>query len=215
MRRSAALTPSRRFALAAALACATGLLATSTLAAQPIATAERLPTAKPEVSARPPARGKRVPRKPPAAIVTPVARVEPAPPAQDELVQHRWPNVPSGHHLSLSEQITERLTDIGNRFGEHLDLLSQDMFQLKVDGRRRRAHIRLGGGGGEADDLFTFRIDGEIQFDDLNARVEAHIDLGFHDHLLRLELPAFQVQADEYRGEYGVQLEVPVIEKRF
>jgi hypothetical protein len=194
MRWSAALTTSRLSAFAGALACATAMLATRTVAAD----------------------RKRSLHKPPAAIVTPVALAEPVRDERGELVQHRWPSVPFGRHLSMSEQITDRLTEIGNRFGEHLDLLSRDMFQLKVDGRRRRAHIRIGGaGGGSDDDLFTFQIDGEIQFHNLDARVDAHINLGFDGHLLRLELPGFQLQADEVHGEYGVQLEVPVFEKRF
>src|SRR5690348_7051229 len=58
----------------------------------------------------------------------------------------RWPSVPVGHALSLEDQITERLTQLGNELGRHLDLLSHDMFQLRVDGHHRRAFVRLGGG---------------------------------------------------------------------
>jgi len=192
------------------------MIATREVGAQPIAAAAALSPTTPAVSARPPARAQR-PKKP-LAIATPVAAPTPAPApapeARGELLQHRWPNVPFDRHLSMSEMITERITEIGNRFGDHLDLLSRDMFQLRVDGRRRRAHVRLGGGGGTGDPV-TFQIDGDIQFDDLNARVDAHIDLGIGRHLLRLDLPAFQIQAGEYRGDYGVQVEVPMFEKRF
>jgi hypothetical protein len=130
----------------------------------------------------------------------------------DMALSTRWPNIPDRHGLSLQDQITDRLTEIGNQLGQHLDTLSADMFQLKVDGRRQRAHIRLG--AGDVDTL-SFNVDCGIQFQDLNAHVDAHIDLGFDGHLLRLELPEFQVQAAEYRGDYGVQVEVPVFVQRF
>lgn len=130
----------------------------------------------------------------------------------DMALSTRWPNIPERHGLSLQDQITDRLTEIGNTLGQHLDLLSADMFQLKVDGRRQRAHIRFGAG---RMDMLAFQVDCGIQFQDLNAHVDAHIDLGFDGHLLRLELPAFQVQPAEYRGDYGVQVEVPVFVQRF
>lgn len=130
----------------------------------------------------------------------------------DLALSTRWPNIPDRHGLSLQDQITDRLTEIGNTLGEHLDLLSADMFQLKVDGRRRHARIRLGAG---RMDTLAFQLDCGIQFQDLNAHVDAHLDLGFDGHLLRLELPEFQVQPAEYRGDYGVQVEVPVFVQRF
>ena len=130
----------------------------------------------------------------------------------DVALSIRWPSVPDHHSLSLQDQITERLTEIGNALGRHLDLLSADMFRLKVDGVRRHAHLRIGGG---SVDRLSVLFDCGIQFQDLNAQVDAHIDLGLDGHRLRLELPAFQVQAAEYRGDYGVQLEVPVFVQRF
>src|SRR5262245_60256058 len=88
-----------------------------------------------------------------------------APAVADDGVQlaTRWPSVPDGHGLSLEDQITDRLTQLGNELGKHLDLLSHDMFQLSVDGRRRRARVRLGAGN---DQLLAFRFAGDIQFDD-------------------------------------------------
>src|SRR5437868_6869997 len=72
-------------------------------------------------------------------------------------LEHRWPSVPDGHGLSLENQITDHLTELGNTLGHHLDLLSHDMFVLQVDGRRRRAHVRLGGGDSER---LAVRVDG-------------------------------------------------------
>jgi hypothetical protein len=128
------------------------------------------------------------------------------------LLASRWPSVPDGHGLSLEDQITDRLTQLGNELGKHLDLLSHDMFQLSVDGRRRRARVRLGAGD---DQLLAFRFAGDIQFDDINARVNARIDLGFHGHLLHLELPTFEMSPAVYRGDYGVELRLPLFVRQF
>ena len=128
------------------------------------------------------------------------------------LLASRWPTIPDGHGLSLEDQITDRLTQLGNELGRHLDLLSHDMFQLQVDGHRRRAHVRVGGGDGE---LLALRVDGDIQFDDINARVHARVDLALHGHALHLELPTFEMSPVEYRGDYGVEVRLPLFVQRF
>lgn len=128
------------------------------------------------------------------------------------LLASRWPSVPDGHALSLEDQITDRLTQLGNALGHHLDLLSHDMFQLRVDARQRRAHLRIGGGDSEH---LALRLDGDIQFDDLNAHVCARLDVALRGHALRLELPAFEMSPVSYRGDHGVELRVPLIVQRF
>src|SRR5215510_14849697 len=128
------------------------------------------------------------------------------------LLASRWPAVPEGHGLSLEDQITDRLTQLGNELGRHLDLLSHDMFQLTVDGRHRRARVRLGAGDSS---LLAFEFAGDIQFDSINARVDARIDLSFHGHLLHLELPTFEMSPAEYRGDYGVELRLPLFLRKF
>jgi len=200
MRSLAALTTRRQARIA--IACATLALATAPVAAEPIAATT--PIAKR-------AAGKRAVHKP--VVLARVAFAAQRSHPDGELIGRLWPYAPVGRGLSLSEQITERLTQIGNTLGAHLDLLSQDMFQLRVDCRRQRARFRLG--GGDPDDVLTLRFAGDVQFSNLNARVDAYVELGVRGHLLRLELPAFQVQAAEYRGDYGMQLEVPVFERRF
>ena len=143
-----------------------------------------------------------------------VVAVVAAPAAADEsvLLASRWPSVPDGHGLSLEDQITDRLTQLGNELGRHLDLLSHDMFQLTVDGRHRHAHIRVGGGN---PGVLAFRVDGEVQFDDINAHVHARIDLGLHGHSVSLELPAFEMSPAEYRGDYGVEVKLPLFVRKF
>jgi hypothetical protein len=145
-------------------------------------------------------------------VVALVVATEPAVADDTVLLAHGWPSVPDGRGLSLEDQITERLTQLGNELGRHLDLLSHDMFQLRVDGRRRRAHVRLCGG---SDRLLAFQLDGDIQFDDIHARVHARLDLGFHGHSLHLELPAFEMSPVEYHGDYGIELRLPLFVRKF
>jgi hypothetical protein len=128
------------------------------------------------------------------------------------LLASRWPGVPDGHALSLEDQITERLTLLGNSLGHHLDLLSHDMVQLRVDARRRRAHLRIGGGDSAG---LAVRLDGDIQFDDLNAHVCARLDLALRGHAVRLELPAFEMSPVAYRGDHGVEVRVPLFVQQF
>jgi hypothetical protein len=128
------------------------------------------------------------------------------------LLASRWPAVPDGHGLSLEDQITDRLTLLGNELGRHLDLLSHDMFQLTVDGRRRHAHVHMGCGN---DDLVGVQLDGDIQLEDSDAHIHARIDLGFRGHALRLELPDFVMSPAAFRGDYGVELRLPLFVRKF
>ena len=137
----------------------------------------------------------------------PAASADPA-----VVLASRWPSVPDGHALSLEDQITDRLTEIGNALGHHLDLLSHDTFQLRVDARRRRAHLRIGGGDSEG---LALRLHSDIQFDDLNAHVCTRLDLALRGHALRLELPAFEMSPASYRGDHGVELRLPLFVQQF
>jgi hypothetical protein len=142
----------------------------------------------------------------PAAWIVVAAVARPAV-AEPVAVAERFPDVPRDHAPSIGMHITDRLTWLGNTLGEHLDLLSGDMVQLRFDGRRRRAHVRLGGG---TVDALQIQFDGDVQFDDANARVRACIDLALHGHLLHLDLPDFEVRPTEYHGDHGVQVQLPV-----
>ncbi|HEX3474467.1 MAG TPA: hypothetical protein VHT91_05465 [Kofleriaceae bacterium] len=128
------------------------------------------------------------------------------------LLASRWPSVPDGHALTLEDQIVERLTLLGNTLGQHLDLLSHDFVQLRVDARRRRAHLQIG--GGDSDGL-SLRLHSDIQFDDLNARVCARLDVALRGHAVQLELPTFEMSPVSYRGDHGVEFRVPLFIQQF
>ena len=141
-----------------------------------------------------------------------VAATAPAAADDGELLATRWPSVPENRGLSLEDQIMERMSQLGNELGRHLDLLSHETFQLTVDCRRRSARVRFGAGD---NGLLAFRFAGDIHFDDINARVAARIDLSFRGHMLHLELPTFEMSPAVYRGDYGVELKLPLFVRKF
>jgi hypothetical protein len=128
------------------------------------------------------------------------------------LYDRLWPRVPDGRHLTLSQQITEQLTMLGNTFGQHLDALSKDTLRLRFDGRRRRAFVRLG--AGEARYL-TFRLASDVHFTEGMARISTRLDLAIAGRALRLELPQIEMTPTEYRGERGVVVRLPLLHGTF
>lgn len=128
------------------------------------------------------------------------------------LYDRLWPSIPSDKGLSLEDQITDRLTELGNLFGSHVDTLSKDLLALSVDGRRQRAKVRVGGGG---ERYLMFKIGGDVHFTDGLARVTARVDLGVAGRQLHLELPEFEVVPADYRGNYGVEVRLPLLRRTF
>lgn len=142
------------------------------------------------------------------AAAAPSARAQ----ADDETLDQRWPSVPESHLLTLEDQIVDHLSELGNALGGDLDRLSHDLIDLRVDGRHQRARLRVGGG-----DLhyLTFSIDTAWHFADGKAHIQGHLDVGVKDHLLRVVLPEMDLVQDSYRGERLVQVNVPLIYRRF
>jgi hypothetical protein len=127
------------------------------------------------------------------------------------LLASRWPSLPDDHALSLEDQITDHLTQLGNELGRHLDLVTHELFQLRVDGRHRRAHVRIGGGS----DAVALSVDGDIQFDDANAHVQCRLAVALRGHAVSLALPPFEMSPASYRGDRGVELRLPLFVQRF
>jgi hypothetical protein len=124
----------------------------------------------------------------------------------------RWRDVPPGQRLKLSQQITDELTELGNFIGSHVNVLSDDMLGMKFDGRRRYARIRLGTGQGE---FLRFRFDSDWHFQQGKARINARVDLGIGSHQFHLELPDMEMVPASVRGERGVEIRLPIIERRW
>ncbi len=127
-------------------------------------------------------------------------------------MEHMWPALPAYHGLSLEDQITDHLSELGNVVGHQLDQLSHDMIGLHVDGRGQRARLRLGTGTGH---YLTFRFDSDWHFAEGKARVNARVHLGLAGHVIDFKLPAMDVSTDSYHGESLVQVNVPLLEKHF
>jgi len=127
-------------------------------------------------------------------------------------MDHLWPAVPADHALSLEDQITDHLTDLGNLLGNHLDLLSHDMIGIRVDGRANHARLRVGGGNVH---YLTLRVDSDWLFADGKARVATKLDLGIAGHEVELKLPPMEMSEDSYHGTQLVQVNVPLLERKF
>lgn len=134
--------------------------------------------------------------------------------ADDRLyrVDTRWPTVPVDHSLPLEDVMVDNLSDLGNLVGDHIDQLSHDFIGLHVDGRGQHARLRLGGGNPH---FLTLRLDSDWLFGNGKARVNARLELGLGSHVLDLKLPAMDVSEDSYHGIQLVQVNVPLVERRF
>lgn len=123
------------------------------------------------------------------------------------LYDKMWPTVPTSRQLTLSQQLTDAMTELGNQLGYHLDQLSMDRFALRFDGRQRRARVKL---GMVDSDIATFKLDSVVHFTDGMAKISAVFDVGIAGHVMHIELPDIEMLPTEYHGERGVQLRVPV-----
>ena len=128
------------------------------------------------------------------------------------LYERLWPTVPTARQLTLAQQLTDSLTELGNTLGYHLDMLSADMLALRFDGRHRRARVKFGMVDSE---YVTFKFDSLVQFSDGMARIQAHLDLGIAGHILHVDMPDMEMLPTEYHGERGIQLRVPLYQRYF
>jgi hypothetical protein len=124
----------------------------------------------------------------------------------------RWRDVPPGQRLKLSMQITDELTELGNFIGSHVNVLSDDILMMKFDGRRRYARIRFGTGEGQ---YLRFKFDSDWYFTQGKARVQGRVDLGIGTHHFHLELPDIDMVPASYRGDRGVEVRLPLFERRW
>ena len=127
-----------------------------------------------------------------------------------ELLERRWPTVPSDHVESDEDVITDHLSELGNRLGKQMTFMSDQMIGLHVDGRGQRARLRVGTGTGH---YLAFKIDSDWLFSDGKARINARVQLGLAGHELSLQLPAMEMEPTSYHGDDGVMLKLPLFER--
>ncbi|MGE3542761.1 MAG: hypothetical protein AB7L28_02480 [Kofleriaceae bacterium] len=154
------------------------------------------------------------PSWPSAAFAAPLfAHVEVVPASHhDAAIDQRWPAVPRDTRLSLGDQLTDELTEMGNQLGYHLGPLSTDLVGLRFAGRKRRARVQVGSDTGQ---YLVFKLRSDVQFADGVARIHANVDLGIAGRTLHLELPELEMATTEYRGERGVELRLPLLKQAF
>lgn len=129
-----------------------------------------------------------------------------------DLLERRWPTLPSDHAESEQDVIVDHLSALGNTFAQRMMLLSDHVIGLSVDGRGQRARLRVGAGN---DHYLAFNIDSDWYFSDGKARINAHVQLGLAGHELNVQLPAMEMEQTSYHGDDGVLLRLPLFERRW
>jgi len=125
----------------------------------------------------------------------------------DQIYEKTWPAAPTAAQVSMGQQLTDAMSELGNQLGYHLDQLSMDKFALRFDGRQRRARFKLG----MIDSQYaTLKFDSVVHFTDGMAKISAVLDIGIAGHVMHIELPDVEMLPTEYHGERGVQLRLPL-----
>lgn len=129
-----------------------------------------------------------------------------------ELLERRWPALPADHAESDDDVMIDHLSELGNKLGNHMTFLSDQMIGLHVDGRSQRARLRVGTGTGH---YLAFKLDSDWYFSDGKARINAKVHLGLGHHELDVQLPAMEMEPTSYHGDDGVMLKLPLFERRW
>jgi len=119
--------------------------------------------------------------------------------------------VDPGPGRSFSDQVADRLTLLGDAIDQHLGALTLDALEFRLDGRARRATVRLRGDTR----YLSLHVDGDVHFADGAAQIDARVDLAVAGRHLHLQLPELQVVPRSYLGERYVELRVPLLRTRF
>lgn len=123
-----------------------------------------------------------------------------------------WPALPTGHEVSMEDQVTGRIDEWTNQMGRHLDHASHDIVSLRFDAFHNHAHMRLGGGDSQ---ILSLHIDGDFVFHDGLADVNARLDFAVHGHSVKLELPNFEMVPSSYGDNRYVEIRVPFFKRFF
>jgi hypothetical protein len=129
-----------------------------------------------------------------------------------ELLERRWPALPTDHSESEGDVMIDHLSELGNQLGRNMTQLSDQLIGLKVDGRGQRARLRVGTGSGH---FLAFKLDSDWYFSDGKARINAHLELGVAGHDISVQLPAMEMERTSYHGDDGVMVKLPLFERRW
>jgi hypothetical protein len=112
---------------------------------------------------------------------------------------------------TYSERIADELTLLGDTIDGHLGPLTLDSVKFKVDGRARKAHVRLAG----ETRYLSMKIESDVHFRSGAAGVDTVVDLRVAGRAMRFELPQFEVLPRSYLGERYVEVRLPLIKGTF
>jgi hypothetical protein len=112
---------------------------------------------------------------------------------------------------TMSQMLADRLTLLGREMDSALGALSMDRFTIRLDGRARKAYLRLGKGDGET----YLRLDSNMHFRSGVARIATQIEVSVVGRKLKLELPAFDLVPRSYGGERYVEVRIPILHGAF
>lgn len=136
--------------------------------------------------------------EPPADLGDPQGRAFEPPPA-------------IGKGKSFSERLADQLTLLGDNVNGHVGALTLDTVRFRIDGRARRAHLRVAG----ETSFLSLKVEGDVLFRGGAAQVDAAVDLSVAGHAISFELPDFEVMPRSYLGERYVEVRIPLIRGAF
>jgi hypothetical protein len=104
------------------------------------------------------------------------------------------------------------IDDLGAQLGQHLNALSFDLIDLRVEAGRRCAKVRLGGAG----PALSLRLRGEVSLEDGGyARVRTRLDLGVGGRTLGVRLPTLDLVPQSFGDRSYLVLRLPILEGKF
>jgi hypothetical protein len=110
-------------------------------------------------------------------------------------------------------KLVDKVVAMTNQFfDQHVDLLTYDVLQLRVDAEQRAAKIAIGGGDRR---LLELRVAGNVEVVDGTARIQSRVAFAIAGKQLDLRLPNVDVAAASYRGERGVVVRLPLVRRAF
>jgi hypothetical protein len=133
--------------------------------------------------------------------------------ASSELYDRLWPEAPVSGRLTISQEIADAFTELGNTVNQHVSGLSDGRFGITFDGRRRRAFVRIDATSTER--YLVFHFSSDVHFTQGVARITAKLQLGIAGHVVDLELPDVEMAPAEYRGDRGVEIRLPLFKRYF
>lgn len=133
--------------------------------------------------------------------------------ASNDLYDRLWPEAPVSGRLTISQEIADAFTELGNSVNQHVGQLSDGRFGITFDGRRRRAFVRIDATSTER--YLVFHFSSDVHFTQGVARITAKLQLGIAGHVVDLELPDVEMAPAEYRGDRGVEIRLPLFKRYF